>query len=107
MSLFKIIDCRLRVFSKVHHIVDVGIAAHGIFFGKRIIMQPGQVSKFQAAGFSPIFKFRRFDEFAIACFLFVQKLYIDRISAIFKARIAQGHVILELSPGWYGISCCQ
>ena len=49
----------------MHHIVDMGIAAHGIFSGKRIIMQPGQIPQPQTASVAPVCKFRRFDELAM------------------------------------------
>ncbi len=49
----------------MHHVVHVGIAAHGIFSGKRIVMQPGQIPQLQTASFAPAGKFRRLDELAI------------------------------------------
>ena len=49
----------------MHHIVYMGIAAHGIFSGKRVVMQPGQIPQPQTGSFAPAGKFRRLDKFAI------------------------------------------
>ena len=49
----------------MHHIIDVGVAAHGIVSGKRIIMQPGQALKSQTDGCSPLFKLRWLDKLAV------------------------------------------
>ena len=49
----------------MHHIIYMGIAAHGIFFGEWIVMQPCQIPELQIASTAPVFKLRRFDEFAI------------------------------------------
>ena len=57
----------------MHQIIDMGVAAKGIYAQKRVIMQPGQVLKSQPGGFSPLFKLRWFDKLAIRMHAFAHQ----------------------------------
>lgn len=54
------------LFTKMHHIVDVGIAAHRIPSDEWIVVQPGQILPGQAGSPGPAIEFGRFDKLAVA-----------------------------------------
>ena len=57
---------KLGLFTKMHHIIDMRIAAHRISSQKRIVVQPGQILPGQAGSPGPSVEFGRFDKLAVA-----------------------------------------